>query len=353
MRHHPTLACLAAASLLLVFPVTAQIEQGLQVGFRDFAVLADSGSGNNAPARASVMTDDPLGRLFVNDQRGPLYNIAPDGSAVTPYLDLRTVPGLALDTSSGERGFQSFAFHPDFAATNADGFGKFYTLHSSSDRTPPPTFPFRSNSNAGSGNVLDTVLLEWSVADPFASTYAAGNGTTPREVLRLEQPAGNHNGGLIAFNTSDNPGTDRTNLYVALGDGGSGGDPWEIAEDPSSPYGKILRIDPLDPDGTGSATYGTVADNAFASDNDSGTLAEVYAFGLRNPQRFGWDPQTGDLFAADIGQNRREEISLITNGGHFGWDAKEGSLTFEGPHHAEPHRPDRRIRPQRRYLGSG
>ncbi|MEM9660306.1 MAG: PQQ-dependent sugar dehydrogenase, partial [Planctomycetota bacterium] len=115
---------------------------------------------------------------------------------------------------------------------------------------------------------------------------------------------------------------DYGNLYVAIGDGGSGNDPWEIAEDPSQPYGKILRIDPIAPNGA--SAYGIVQENVFASDGNASTLAEVYAYGLRNPQRFGWDDSTGDLYAADIGQGAWEEINLITNGGHFGWNDEEG-----------------------------
>jgi len=312
----------------------AVIEQGLSVGIRDFAVLPDSSSGSSAPARANVMTADPLGRLFVNDQRGPLYSVSADGSTVTNYLDLSTFSGMNL-VSSSEQGFQSFTFHPDFATPATSGFGKFYTIHSSSNRTPAPTYPFVSNSGSGSNNTHDTVLLEWSVNDPNAATYAAGGGGAPREVLRLEQPRTNHNSGLVAFNTSIGSGhADYGNLYVAIGDGGSSNDPWNISEDPNKPYGKILRIDPIDPNGA--ATYGIVADNVFASDGDSSTLAEVYAYGLRNPQRFGWDDNTGNLYAADIGQGTWEEINLITNGGNFGWDNEEGNSSPLDPSLEDP-----------------
>ena len=304
----------------------AVIEEGLQVGIRDFAVLPNTGSGSNAPARVNLMTADPLGRLFVNDQRGPLYTVSDDGSTVTNYLDLSTFSGMSLTTSTGEQGFQSFTFHPDFATQGTDGFGKFYTIHSTTDGTPAPTYPFVSNTGTGSNNTHDTLLLEWTVSDPNAATYAAGGGTAPREVFRLEQPRTNHNAGLIAFNPSVSSGdSDYGNLYIAIGDGGSGNDPWDISEDPNKPYGKILRIDPLDPDGAGGADYGIVGDNFFASDSDTSTLPEIYAYGLRNPQRFGWDTVTGTMYAADIGQNAWEEINLIVNGGNYGWDDEEGN----------------------------
>jgi glucose/arabinose dehydrogenase len=135
----------------------------------------------------------------------------------------------------------------------------------------------------------------------------------------------NHNAGLIAFNTYAPAGSgDRGNLYVALGDGGSGGDPQNNAQNAGNPYGAILRIDPL---GNNSANgkYGIVAGNVFAADANPATLAENYAIGLRNPQRFGWDSQTGEMYSADIGQNAFEEINRGVNGGNYGWNVREGS----------------------------
>ena len=310
----------------------AVIEEGLNVGIRDFAVLPSTGGGT---VRANLMTTDPLGRLFVNDQRGPLYTVSADGSSVTNYLDLSTYPGMFLTNSSGEQGFQSFAFHPDFTNHTADGFGKFYTIHSSTNRSPAPTFPFVSNTGTTSNNTHDTILLEWMVTDPNAATYAAGGGIAPREVFRLEQPRSNHNAGQIAFNPYlDSGNSDYGNLYVAIGDGGSGNDPWNIARDPNKPYGKIFRIDPLDPNGA--AAYTPAADNFFATDGDSSTPAEIYAYGLRNPQRFGWDAESGILYVADIGQDAFEEISILVNGGNFGWDLEEGNSVPLNPSLEDP-----------------
>jgi hypothetical protein len=114
-----------------------------------------------------------------------------------------------------------------------------------------------------------------------------------------------------------------------MGDGGSGGDPQENGQDAGNPYGAILRIDPTGTD-SGNGQYGIVSDNALAADGDGGTLAEIYSYGLRNPQRFGWDIATGAMYIADIGQNAVEEIDLGVNGGNFGWDQREGSFEFEG-----------------------
>lgn len=324
--------CVMLLGSLFASEVYAVIEEGLHVGIRDFAVLPSTGGGT---VRVNTMTTDPLGRLFANDQRGPLFSLSDDGSTVTNYLDLSTYPGMFLTNSSGEQGFQSFAFHPDFADDTADGFGKFYTIHSSTNRSPAPTFPFVSNTGTGSNNTHDTVLLEWMVNDPNAATYAAGGGIAPREVLRLEQPRSNHNAGTIAFNPYlDSGNSDYGNLYVAIGDGGSGNDPWNISIDPNKPYGKILRINPLDPNGA--AAYTPAADNFFATDGDSSTLAEVYAYGLRNPQRLGWDSETGILYSADIGQNAFEEMNIIINGGNYGWDLEEGNASPIDPGLEDP-----------------
>ena len=312
------------ASLSWVAESHAQISQGpLTVRIVDFATVPDSG-GN--PARMMAMTADPAGRLFVNDQRGPLHLYNTGSGAFEEYLDLNDFATNPVQ-SSFEQGFQGFTFHPDFNNSGEDGFGKFYTIHATSNRSPAPTYAFSSNSGSTSSNTHDTVLLEWSVTDPTASTYAAGGGIAPRELFRLEQPRSNHNSGLVAFNTSiDSTHPDYGNLYFAIGDGGSGDDPWEIAEDPSNPYGAILRIDPLGND-SANGQYGIVTDNVFATDPvGANTLAEIYAYGLRNPQRFGWDDATGNMFIADIGQDQWEEINLGVNGGNFGWDHREGSF---------------------------
>lgn len=305
---------------------TPPIETGpLTVGIRDFATLPDSVNGNSSgPARMSVLTTDPIGRLFVNDQRGPIYHLSPLGD-VTEYLDIKDYAGIDLRNDSGERGLQGFAFHPDFNNTGEAGYGKLYTVQTSNNKTPTPDF------DPGGNNHSHTVVLEWMVSDPSAGTYIAGGGGAPREVMRLQQPYGNHNAGLLAFNTSIGPGhADYGNLYLAMGDGGSGGDPQENGQDASNPYGAILRIDPLDPDGSGPLKYSTLSSNVLAADGDPNTLAEIYAYGLRNPQRFGWDNTTGAMFAADIGQNAVEEIDLVVNGGNYGWDEREGSFTYEG-----------------------
>jgi len=302
-------------------------DSGLSFPFREVAIIPDSTPG--LPPRVSVVTEDSHGRLFANDQRGPLYHIDPGTGIVTEYLDIRDYPELDL-LSTFEAGFQAFAFHPDFHRIDAEGFGRFYTIHSSNNTSETPDF------DPGGNTSCHTLLVEWKTGSPETVPFAPESQDSPYRILmRFKQPFGNHNAGLIAFNPLALPGSaDFGNLYIALGDGGSGGDPQENAEDPGNPFGAILRINPTGSDAPNEA-YGIVTDNAFAGDEDASTLAEIYAYGLRNPQRFGWDIASGQLYIADIGQNKWEEINAalpgVANGGHFGWDIREGFESFEGP----------------------
>ena len=133
-----------------------------------------------------------------------------------------------------------------------------------------------------------------------------------RVLLTVPQPFSNHNGGMIAFGPDGH-------LYIGLGDGGSGGDPGNRAQDPDELLGKILRID------VGERPYGIPPDNPFA---DGGGRPEIYALGLRNPWRFSFDRATGRLLAGDVGQGHREEIDLIRRGGNYGWRRLEGTRCY-------------------------
>ncbi|MBI4503209.1 MAG: PQQ-dependent sugar dehydrogenase [Gemmatimonadetes bacterium] len=289
------------------------------VRFSEFARVPDADS---LPARMMLLVDEPgTRRLFVNDMRGPLYSVSYDGRRVTPYLDLRAAEwNVPVEAAGRERGVQSFAFHPQFGQSGTPGYGRFYTWSDVRVTNAAPDF------RPGGGNATHhTVLLEWRARNAAAAAY---DGGAPREILRLEQPFANHNGGLIAFNPLARPGhPDWGLLYVGAADGGSGGDPLRLAQNLGSIFGKILRIDPL---GTNSANgkYGIPAYNPFVSRAQSGALGEIYAYGMRNPQRFGWDPVNGNLFLADIGQGVVEEVSLVKPGGNLGWSVWEGSYRF-------------------------
>ena len=291
----------------------------LEVSITEFTTIPDSDS--SAP-RMMLLVDEPgTGRLFVNDMRGPLYSVSYDGQTVTPYLNLNDPTwNVTVEFSRNEQGFQSFAFHPQFGEPGTRGYGKFYTLTDTKNMAPPPDF--RSGS---SDNTHDTVLLEWSTRTPHESIYA---GQPPRELVRFEQPFRNHNGGHLGFNPLAAPGSaDFGLLYMGNADGGSGGDPLHLSQNPMSAFGKIFRLDPM---GSNSANgqYGIPSDNPFVNDSRGEILGEIYAFGLRNPQRFSWDPQNGNMFVADIGQNIVEEISLVTAGANLGWNVWEGSFEF-------------------------
>jgi hypothetical protein len=291
----------------------------ITVNVADFASIPDV---NGQAARPMLMVDDPATRrFFVNDMRGPIYTVSYDGKSVALYVDINdSTWGVNVNSQGRERGMQSFAFHPQFGMPGTPGYGKFYTWTDSRNNTVPADFrPY------GGSNTHHTVLLEWQAKDAKAPSY---DGGAPRELMRFEQPFSNHNGGMAAFNPLARPGTpDFGLLYVGNGDGGSGGDPLNASQNLASGFGKILRIDPL---GRNSANgrYGIPASNPFV--NKAGALPEIYAYGVRNPQRFGWDSKTGTMYMADIGQNIVEEISVVTSGGNLGWNTWEASYKYVG-----------------------
>ena len=304
------------------FPAPIPAAEGAtRVKFVEFASIPDDAG---RAARPMLLVDEPgTRRLFVNEMRGPLYTVSYDGRTVTKYLDVNASDwGVKVQSLGRERGVQSFAVHPQFNQPGTPGFGRLYVWTDSSNTTPKPDF-----SPGGERNTHATVLFEWTARNPAAATY---DGGPPRELLRVQQPFANHNGSHISFNPVAAPGdADFGMLYVGVGDGGSGGDPLTLAQDLGSPFGKILRLNPL---GSNSANgrYGVPADNPFANDGDSGTLGEIYVYGVRNPQRFGWDARNGNLFVADIGQDIVEELSLATAGANLGWNKWEGSFGYIG-----------------------
>ena len=321
---------LAVAALLTATPALSQVPNDpfpdpieatagvIVVGHSEFAVLPDAGGETARPMR---LLDEPgSGRLFVNDMQGPIYTISYDGE-VELYLDI-TDPGwgVPVEFTGRERGVQSFALHPQFGVPATAGYGKLYAWMDTRDKAPEPDFV-----SGGGQDSHDTVLVEFTARDARAATY---DGGAPRVLLRVEQPFRNHNAGYIAFNplaTPDDP--DFGMLYVGVADGGSGGDPMDLGQNLGAVFGKILRIQPL---GTNSRNgrYGIPADNPYAAVGGGGTLAEIFASGLRNPQGLAWDRANGNMFVTDIGQNIIEELSLVTAGADLGWNSWEGSYRF-------------------------
>jgi glucose/arabinose dehydrogenase len=234
-----------------------------------------------------VITHAGDDRLFVAEQTGYIRVVRDGDVASRPFLDIDS-----LTTSGGEQGLLGLAFHPDY---QSNGF-----------------FFINYTDNSG-----DTVVARYQVSD---DPDIASPGSE-QVLLRVDQPYSNHNGGGLAF------GADGY-LYIGLGDGGSAGDPENRAQDLGTPLGKMLRID-VDAR-SGDPQYGIPEDNPFAG--RSGARPEIWLYGLRNPWRFSFDREGGDLWLGDVGQGEIEEIDRVApdDGGlNLGWRLMEGDRCYE------------------------
>jgi len=292
-------------------------EGAITVRLREFAAIPDI---DGEAARLMTLVEAPATRrLFVSDMRGLLYALSADGRAAAAYLDLRDPKwAVSVQSTGRERGMQSFTFHPQFTQAGTPGYGKFYTYTDVSNQNPAPDFTTPSPTSTH-----DTVLHEWTAKNPNAAAY---DGGAPREMIRLRQPFANHNGGMIAFNATARPGSaDFGLLYIGVADGGSGGDPMNLAQNLGSAFGKFFRIDPLGRNSR-NGKYGVPTANPFVTTKDA--LPEIFAYGVRNSQGFGWDSKTGAMVMSDIGQNIVEEVSPVTAGANLGWNVWEGSYRY-------------------------
>lgn len=259
-------------SVALALPSAAQL------------TLEQVASGLQSPVAVTHAGDS---RLFITQQRGTI--VIWDGTRIlpTPFLD---ITGLVL--CCGERGLLSVAFHPRFAEN-----GFFYVNYT---------------ELAGPGT---TVIARYSVSktDPNRADTASA-----KVLLRIAQPFPNHNGGQLQF------GPDGF-LYIGMGDGGSGGDPGNRAQNLNDLLGKLLRIDVDAGD-----PYAVPSSNPFVA--RTGARGEIWAWGLRNPWRFAFDRVTGDLWIADVGQGSWEEIDFqpatSIGGENYGWRRMEGTHCF-------------------------
>ncbi len=312
-------------------PIPEPIALGdISVVLEDLAQIPLSSGGPPPKTRVNYLShaNDDSGRLFVNDMRGQIHIIKERELLPHPFLNIAEVVGETFVAQEYELGLGSFAFHPDFTRSGAEGFGKLYTVHTENKSSVPQDPLGRILKGPKRDTHHFDVITEWSVSttDPDRVDPA-----TRREVLRITQPWWGHNAGLLAFNPNSRPGdSDYGLLYIGVGDGGNTGaqglelDHDQQGQDLSSPLGKILRIDPLR---KGSQQY-RVPDNPFSAKGDA--LAEVWAYGLRNPQRFSWDTGgAGKMLIADIGQTQIEEINLGKAGGNYEWSLKEGSLPIK------------------------
>jgi glucose/arabinose dehydrogenase len=237
----------------------------------------------NSPA-AITHAGDGSGRLFITLVTGQI--LISDGQKILPipFLDI-----TSLVSAGGERGLFSVAFHPDY---ESNGF----------------LFVDYTDTNG------DTVIARYSVSEDPNIVDPDSAAT----LLAIPQPFANHNGGQLQF------GPDGF-LYIGTGDGGSGGDPLDNAQNLGTLLGKILRIDV-----NGDLPYGIPDSNPFIGNPEAGN--EIWALGLRNPWRFSFDRLTGDLFIADVGQGDLEEVNYQPFGSqgaqNYGWRLLEGSQCF-------------------------
>ncbi|HSI77421.1 MAG TPA: PQQ-dependent sugar dehydrogenase [Lunatimonas sp.] len=228
-------------------------------------------------------------RFFVVEQRGVISVVSGDSQdrEKGTFLDIES----QVRDQGNEEGLLGLAFHPDY-----DNNGYFFVNYtaSSPNRTVISRFEV-SGSNADQADVGSELIL-----------------------LEIEQPYGNHNGGQVVF------GPDGY-LYTGMGDGGSGGDPQNNSQNLTNLLGAILRIDVDNP--SNALNYSIPTDNPFVN-NTEGYREEIFAYGLRNPWRFSFDVENGNLWTGDVGQNRLEEINIIENGGNYGWRLMEGTQCF-------------------------
>lgn len=229
---------------------------------------------------------DGSGRLFILEQPGVIRILQGGAILAEPFLDISRQVGCC-----GERGLLGLAFHPRYVDN-----GWFFVNYTDLD-----------------GN---TVIARFRVPPDNPNR---ADPKSEQRLMYIRQPYPNHNGGAVVFGPDGN-------LYLGLGDGGSGGDPQGNGQSTSTLLGKILRIN-VD----AAESYAIPADNPFVN---GGGLNEIWAYGLRNPWRLSFDPLTWDLYIADVGQNAWEEINFLAAGSpaaaNFGWNYREGAHPYQG-----------------------
>ena len=259
-----------------------------------YFTLTQVASGLTQPV-AAANAGDGSGRLFIIERAGVVRILQAGSLLSTPFLDIRS----RVEDGGSEQGLLGLAFHPDYASN-----GRFFVHYTRADRA--------------------LVIAEYAVgADPDQA-----DANSESVMLVIPKNHTNHNGGTQAF------GPDGL-LYISTGDGGGGGDPGNNGQNLDSLLGKILRID-VD----GASPYAVPAANPFASDGDPDTRGEIWAYGLRNPWKYAFDRASGDLWIADVGQSRQEEVNFQAaaspGGENYGWRLMEGSLCYNPSSNCNP-----------------
>ena len=317
----------SALPFLLALPLAAQTSnpiptrigsEGVKVELVDWLQAPATASSPRARLSTLKPAYDGTPRLFVNDLRGPLYVIASSAAtSMSLYLDVKAQISAFRDSPGLGTGLTGFAFHPEFV-TN----GRLYTAHMEAAGSGRADY----GAAAAGTVVLQGVITEWTASSPSANVFAG----TRRELLRIDYNGTIHGLQDIGFNPFAKAGDeDYGLLYICAGDGGavSAGRP-DWTHRLSSPYGSILRLDPL---GTNSPNgrYGIPSTNPYANDGRANTLGEIYAWGFRNPHRISWDSQAPHrALIGDIGENQIEEVNLLTKGGDYGYPDREGTFVL-------------------------
>ncbi len=293
--------------------------------------LATVASGLIAPV--DLQPDpDVAARLYVVDQAGLVRTIEQGQLLETPFLDVRDrlvqplgILGSFDEDDYDERGLLGMAFHPGFADPSSPGYHTLYTYTSE-----PVGGPADFTLDLASEEVNhQSIVTEWQLA----RVQNVVDPSTARVVLRIDQPQFNHNGGYLAF------GPDGY-LYIALGDGGAANDagaghgPDGNGQNIRTVHGSILRIDPLPAAATPDSRNAPSANGQYRIPWDNEFVGiegvdEIFAYGFRNPYRFSFEPLTGALIVADVGQGHVEEINIVRKGGNYGWKIKEGDFLFD------------------------
>lgn len=270
---------------LMLFSGAAHSQYSLQIAFPNLPAFSNPIEMQSPP--------DGSNRIFIAQQKGKIYFFqnTPSVNSRKLFADLSGI----VTQSGGEMGLLGFAFHPNF---KTNGF--FYVNFTSDVGGQLTSFITRFQVSASNP---DTVLI-----------------SSRQDLLTVDQPYQNHNGGCLGF------GNDGY-LYASFGDGGSGGDPQKNGQNRTVLLGKILRID-VDHE-SGGNHYDIPLTNPYAA-GTQGFRKEIYAYGLRNTWKFSFDRTTSTLWAADVGQNAYEEVDTIINGGNYGWNLMEGFHRYDG-----------------------